>query len=265
MPDLNEVLNDTIAALEEMKRNGVTHVEVSAATVAELGRKPVCRASAPLAQPPIRTAAGGAPALQQAPAATGDWAELEAVAKACTKCRELARTRKTVVFGVGSRQAEVMFIGEAPGADEDEQGEPFVGRAGQLLTKIIEAMGYARSEVYIANILKCRPPNNRVPLPEESANCLPYLLRQIELVRPRAIVALGATAVRGLLGVENSISRMRGQWYLFHDVPLMPTFHPAYLLRNPSAKREVWQDMQAVLAKLGKPVPATKKTAVPSA
>jgi DNA polymerase len=162
---------------------------------------------------------------------------------------------------VGSRQAEIMFIGEAPGADEDEQGEPFVGRAGQLLTKIIEAMGLTREEVYIANILKCRPPNNRPPLPDEAANCLPYLLRQIELVRPKAIVALGATALRGLLNVESSISRVRGNWYLFHDVPLMPTFHPAYLLRNPSAKREVWQDMQAVLTKLGKPIPPVKKSA----
>lgn len=178
------------------------------------------------------------------------------MARACTKCRELARTRTQVVFGVGNRQAEVMFIGEAPGADEDEQGEPFVGRAGQLLTKIIEAMGFTRQDVYIANILKCRPPNNRVPLPAESTNCLPYLLRQIELVRPKAIVALGATAVRGLLGVETSISKMRGNWYNFHAVPLMPTFHPAYLLRNPSAKREVWNDMKAVLEKLGRPIPS---------
>jgi DNA polymerase len=243
MPDLNEIIGDTITTLEEMKRNGVTHVEVSAATLAELGKKPV------IAPPPRQAAVAG------------DWAELETTALACAKCRELARTRTQVVFGVGSRQAEIMFIGEAPGADEDEQGEPFVGRAGQLLTKIIEAMGLTREEVYIANILKCRPPNNRPPLPDEAANCLPYLLRQIELVRPKAIVALGATALRGLLNVESSISRVRGNWYLFHDVPLMPTFHPAYLLRNPSAKREVWQDMQAVLTKLGKPIPPVKKSA----
>jgi DNA polymerase len=249
MPDLNEIVNDTMAALEEMKRNGVTHVEVSAATLAELAKKPVLpNHDRRLAEPPLHRPTGG-------------WAELEATAKACTKCRELAGRRTQVVFGVGSRQAELMFVGEAPGADEDEQGEPFVGRAGQLLTKIIEAMGYTRQDVYIANILKCRPPNNRVPLPEESANCLPYLLRQIELLQPKVIVALGATAVRGLLGLEGSISRVRGTWLLFQGVPLMPTFHPAYLLRNPSAKREVWQDMQAVLTKLGKPVPAPKKAA----
>lgn len=262
MPDLNEILQDTITALEEMKRNGVTHVEVTPATLAELGKKPMAAARPTTTTTNDRRLAE--PPLHQTAAATGGWAELEATARACTKCRELARTRTQVVFGVGNRQAEIMFIGEAPGADEDEQGEPFVGRAGQLLTKIIEAMGLQRTDVYIANILKCRPPNNRVPLPEESVNCLPYLLRQIELIRPQAIVALGATAVRGLLGVETSISKLRGNWYNFHEVPLMPTFHPAYLLRNPSAKREVWQDMQAVLTKLGKPIPPVHKSAAGS-
>jgi DNA polymerase len=258
MNKITEIIDDTITTLEEMKRNGVTHVEVSAATLAELGKKPMTAARPTTTTTNDRRLAE--PPLHQTAAATGGWVELETMALACTKCRELARTRTQVVFGVGNRQAEIMFIGEAPGADEDEQGEPFVGRAGQLLTKIIEAMGLTREEVYIANILKCRPPNNRPPLPDEAANCLPYLLRQIELVRPQAIVALGATAVRGLLGVESSISKVRGNWYLFHEVPLMPTFHPAYLLRNPSAKREVWQDMQAVLTKLGKPIPPVKKS-----
>jgi DNA polymerase len=161
------------------------------------------------------------------------------------------------VFGVGNPQAELMFIGEAPGADEDAQGEPFVGRAGQLLTKIIEAMGLSRSEVYIANVLKCRPPENRVPLPEETASCLPYLEKQIETIRPKVIVALGATALRALLDIQIGITKMRGNWYTYRDIPIMPTFHPAYLLRNPPAKREVWEDMKAVLRKLGRPIPKT--------
>jgi DNA polymerase len=160
-----------------------------------------------------------------------------------------------VVFGVGSETAEIMFIGEAPGADEDAQGIPFVGRAGQLLTKIILAMGMTREEVYITNIIKCRPPQNRVPEPDEVANCLPYVLSQIELIQPKVIVALGATALRALLDVHLGITKMRGHWYTFRDIPIMPTFHPAYLLRNPPAKREVWDDMKAVLEKLGRKPP----------
>jgi DNA polymerase len=185
----------------------------------------------------------------------GALAPIEAEAKACTKCRELARTRTTVVFGVGDPHAELMFIGEAPGRDEDLEGEPFVGRAGELLTKIIQAMGFKRHEVYIANVLKCRPPENRTPLPEEAANCLPFLLAQIEQIQPKVIVGLGATAMKALLDVQLGITKMRGNWYNFHGIPIMPTFHPAYLLRNPAAKREVWQDMQAVVAKLGREVP----------
>ncbi len=266
MQELNQIVDQTIQALEEMKRNGVTHVEVAKATVEELGKKPVRAVVGPLTSAgegriattprevcgePRLVGLGSRPTM----AAKGDWAELEAMAKACRKCGELARTRKNVVFGVGNRKAELMFIGEAPGADEDEQGEPFVGRAGQLLTKIIEAMGFKREEVYIANILKCRPPNNRPPLPDESANCLPYLLRQIELVKPKVMVALGATAVRSLLGDETGITKMRGNWYEFHGVPIMPTFHPAYLLRNPPAKKYVWADMKTVIAKLGRELP----------
>jgi DNA polymerase len=135
------------------------------------------------------------------------------------------------------------------------EGEPFVGRAGELLTKIIQAMGFKRHEVYIANVLKCRPPENRTPLPEEAANCLPFLLAQIEQIQPKVIVGLGATAMKALLDVQLGITKMRGNWYNFHGIPIMPTFHPAYLLRNPAAKREVWQDMQAVVAKLGREVP----------
>jgi len=151
-----------------------------------------------------------------------------------------------------------MFVGEAPGHDEDMQGEPFVGRAGELLTKIIAAMGCQREDVYIANVLKCRPPENRTPLPDEITNCLPYLLSQIELIQPKVIVALGATAVRSLLDVQLGITKMRGHWYTFRDIPIMPTFHPAYLLRNPPAKKEVWEDMKAVLTKLGREVPKSR-------
>ncbi|MEI7809896.1 MAG: uracil-DNA glycosylase, partial [Verrucomicrobiota bacterium] len=168
----------------------------------------------------------------------------------------------SVVFGVGSIDAQLVFVGEAPGADEDEQGEPFVGRAGQLLTKIIETAGLKRGDVYIANILKCRPDTpgqaagNRPPTPEERAACLPYLQEQIDLIKPRAIVALGATAVDGLLGKTLGITRLRGHWQTYRGIPLMPTYHPAYLLRNQSLseKRKVWEDILKVMEKLELPV-----------
>ncbi len=181
---------------------------------------------------------------------------------ACVKCAHLAASRTQVVFGVGNPDAEVMFVGEAPGADEDLVGEPFVGKAGQTLTKMIEAMGFRRADVYIANILKCRPntpagePGNRKPTPAEMEVCKPYLLQQIEIVRPKVLVALGGTAVEGLLGLPKvGITKMRGTWQEFHGIPLMPTFHPSYLLR-PSAeqmanKRRVWEDLLAVLERLG--------------
>jgi DNA polymerase len=237
---MNELINQTIAALEEMKRNGITHVDVSRETLDQLGR--------PAAVQPIS-------APREAARSATELSVIETRAKACTKCRELSSCRQSVVFGVGSATAEIMFIGEAPGADEDAQGIPFVGRAGQLLTKIVEAMGCRREDVYIANIIKCRPPQNRTPLPEEVANCLPYVLSQIELIQPKVIVALGATALRALLDVQLGITKMRGHWYVFRDIPIMPTFHPAYLLRNPAAKREVWDDMKSVLEKLGRKPP----------
>ena len=169
------------------------------------------------------------------------------------KCPHLASSRKNVVFGVGNIDAQLMFVGEAPGADEDEQGEPFVGRAGQLLTKIIQATGLQRGDVYIANILKCRPDTpgqsagNRKPTPEEMATCIPYLHEQIDLIQPKVIVALGATAVEGLLGKTVGITKLRGAWQTYRGMPLMPTYHPAYLLRNQamSEKRKVWEDMLA--------------------
>ncbi|MEI8062542.1 MAG: uracil-DNA glycosylase [Verrucomicrobiota bacterium] len=239
MNKLREIVDDTIQALEHMKKSGTTHVEVSKQTLDELGKVPVV------------IKAKAAPLICKLTL-------LATKVKACTKCTELARCRQNVVFGVGNSHAELMFVGEAPGADEDEQGEPFVGRAGQLLTKIIEAMGFQRSDIYIANVLKCRPPQNRTPLPDEMNNCRPYLLEQIDAIQPKVIVALGATAVRALLDVELGITKMRGNWYTFYNTPIMPTFHPAYLLRNPPAKREVWEDMKTVLTKLGRPIPKTK-------
>jgi DNA polymerase len=189
-------------------------------------------------------------------------AELRGRALVCQKCDHLAAVRKNVVFGVGDIHSPLMFVGEAPGADEDVQGEPFVGRAGQLLTKIIQTMGLSRETVFIANILKCRPDTpgqtagNRKPTVDEMKTCLPYLLAQIDIIRPRVIVALGATAVEGLMGRVQGITRLRGQWLTFRDIPLMPTYHPAYLLRNQSlaVKREVWEDMLKVLERLGRPI-----------
>jgi uracil-DNA glycosylase family 4 len=175
--------------------------------------------------------------------------ELEAVAKRCTACR-LQHGRTHVVFGVGNPHAELMFAGEAPGRDEDLQGEPFVGRAGQLLTRIIEAIGMKRQDVYIANVIKCRPPNNRNPEADEIAHCEPYLIRQIALVQPRLIVALGTFAAQTLLKTKLPISQLRGRFHTYQGVKLMPTFHPAFLLRNPERKRAVWEDMQMVQREL---------------
>jgi uracil-DNA glycosylase len=182
--------------------------------------------------------------------------------RVCTKCPHLASSRTQTVFGVGNPDAELMFIGEAPGVDEDKQGEPFVGRAGQLLTRIIETMGLARKEVYIANILKCRPDTspgsfgNRPPTPREMQTCRPYLVEQIDIIRPKVLVALGAVAVEGLLGTRGTMRELRGRWHSYNGTPLMITYHPAYLLRNqaPSEKRKVWEDMLQVLERLEKPI-----------
>ncbi len=186
------------------------------------------------------------------------WEELEAKALGCTACT-LCETRTSVVFGEGDPRAELMFVGEAPGHDEDLQGRPFVGRAGQKLTEMILAMGLQRSEVYIANVLKCRPPNNRDPAPDEAAKCRPYLLRQIALVAPKVICALGRHALRALTGYEGAISKVRGRPMEFAGTVVVPTWHPAYLLRNPAAKREAWEDLKGILRILGRPVPLHKK------
>jgi uracil-DNA glycosylase len=193
--------------------------------------------------------------------------ELRSQVLACTKCPNLVAFRHTVVFGVGNPKAELMFVGEAPGADEDLQGEPFVGRAGELLTKIIQTMGYQRSDVYIANVLKCRPdippgsPGNRQPTVTEMETCLPYLRQQIELIRPKIMVALGGTAMRGLFGTAEPMKQLRGRWHDFDSIPVMATFHPSYLLRNQalSEKRKVWEDMLQVLERLGRQITERQK------
>lgn len=220
----------------------------------------------PSMEPPARPALDG-PALDRA-SKVAALAALQAKAKACVQCAAIARARTSVVFGVGDPDAALMLVGEAPGRDEDQQGEPFVGAAGQLLTKILVAMGLGRDHVYIANVLKCRPDTpgesfgNRKPTADEMATCIPFLFEQVRIVRPRVIVALGGTALEGLLGQQKlSVTRMRGRWADFAGVPLMPTYHPSYLLRQDTlaTKREVWEDMLAVMDKLGMAISAKQR------
>jgi uracil-DNA glycosylase len=193
---------------------------------------------------------GAAAEAKSSPAdAPGILARLkDEIGPACDRCKLHTLGRKQVVFGVGNPTADLMFVGEAPGADEDIQGEPFVGRAGQLLTKIIEAIGLRRDQVYIANIIKCRPPGNRNPEPDEIERCEPFLFRQIDAIQPKVIVALGKFAAQSLLKTTDPITRLRGRVYNYRGAQLIPTFHPAYLLRNPSSKRDVWEDMKKVRA-----------------
>jgi DNA polymerase len=207
--------------------------------------------------PVWRQRAGDAPAAPAAPDAGADppgepaeaLASLRAHIGDCTRCKLHGLGRSQVVFGVGSPTADLMFVGEAPGADEDRLGEPFVGRAGQLLTKIIEAIGLARGDVYIANVIKCRPPGNRNPEPDEVATCQPFLFQQIDTIRPKVIVALGTFAAHALLGTDTPISRLRGRVHEYRNgSKLIPTFHPAFLLRSPDRKRDVWEDMKKVRA-----------------
>jgi DNA polymerase len=176
--------------------------------------------------------------------------------KGCTRCSELARTRTQTVFGVGAIDPPICFVGEAPGATEDAKGEPFVGDAGQLLNRIIVACGFRREEVYICNIIKCRPPGNRLPLADEAGNCREYLERQLELVRPQYICALGACAAQNLLDTKAPIGRLRGHFQDYRGIPVLCTYHPAYLLRTPEKKKDVWEDMKKLLVRMGRPVPA---------
>lgn len=280
----DELLEATIDHLRQLKARGVRYVPVSVETLsglAQFQRAPITKpATPPPAKPGFMTSPAPKPILPPSsmpdpvtatplaaaalPVTRTKHDALEALrarVAQCTKCGHLAAARNSVVFGVGSPDAELMFVGEAPGADEDRQGEPFVGRAGQLLTKIIQAMGLARQNVYIANILKCRPDTpgqssgNRAPLPEEMGACISYLHEQLDIIRPKVIVALGAVAVSGLLG-KSGIARLRGTWHTCRDIPLMPTYHPSYLLRpeNQAEKRKVWEDMMAVMERLRIPI-----------
>jgi DNA polymerase len=284
MSDFQRVLDIAEQHLLTLKAAGVRFLSVEPSTLSQLREPP----------PPIHGTNGthgtGAPSLQllapvpvlplvevqsnghveppseKAPLPSQDvetaMGELRQRASACLKCPHLVKSRKNVVFGVGDIHAQLMFVGEAPGADEDAQGEPFVGAAGQLLTRIIKTMGLRRETVYIANILKCRPDTpgqsfgNRKPTADEMKTCLPYLLAQIDLIRPKVLVALGATAIEGLLGAGGGINKLRGKFQTFREIPLMPTFHPAYLLRNQALteKRKVWEDMLQVMEKLQMPI-----------
>ena len=289
-----QLLDATIQHVEGLKARGVRHVAVTPETLRALAlppaKFPISNFQAPIEKAPAPPAAKIAATIsppaekivtpvqseiatsvapqsairnpQSAMEKSAAFAALRERALSCVKCPHLASSRKNVVFGVGSIDAQLMFVGEAPGADEDQQGEPFVGKAGQLLTKIIQATGLSRADVYIANILKCRPDTpgqsagNRKPTPEEMQTCIPFLHEQIDLIRPKVIVALGATAVEGLLGKTVGITKLRGHWQTYRGTPLMPTYHPAYLLRNQSLseKRRVWEDMLAAMEKLEMPI-----------
>ncbi len=235
--------------LEYQRDEGVQRVAVDRAVLVELAQEPAA-----------------APAMPSAPVAPApipnDFKSLEEIAAHVSTCRScpLYPTRTNTVPGEGNADApDILFIGEGPGADEDAQGRPFIGKAGQLLTKMIEAMGYSREELFIANVVKCRPPNNRTPLPEEMEACLPYLRQQVGLIKPKVMVGLGATAIKGLLGKTAGITRLRGTWQEYQGIKLMPTFHPSYLLRDPSKKKVVWQDLQLVLKELGRAPPPRDK------
>ncbi len=261
----NQLLDATIEHLRSLKENGTQFVPLEPDTMRVLNgavRKPVVAPRIEAVALPVfgsltPNALPSIPNLSKAQAI----AELRERAMQCVKCAHLSSTRTNVVFGVGNIDAEIMFVGEAPGADEDVQGEPFVGAAGQLLTRMIGAMGLSRNKVYIANILKCRPnmpagsSGNRKPTPEEMQTCIPYLHAQIDLIQPKVLVALGGTAVEGLLA-KSGIMKLRGTWHTYRGIPLMPTYHPAYLLRNQAntEKRKVWEDLIAVMEKAGLPI-----------
>jgi len=258
-----------LQTLESLENAGVTHIP----KVRRAATKPRPAAAAPsltVAVPSISATAGPSlPTVSAAakslfnPTADADSELVPAAERAalleiirqevagCTRCAELASTRTQTVFGVGNPNARLMFIGEAPGADEDRQGEPFVGRAGQLLTRIIEACRMSRGEVYIGNVLKCRPPGNRTPEPDEVEHCRGYLERQLAIIRPEYICCLGLVASQALLKTTNTMGRLRGKFFDFRGIPVLCTYHPAYLLRNPSAKREVWEDMKMLMARMG--------------
>lgn len=251
------VRSASMRQISEAKESRPTSVKTATKTAAPSPAEPPM----PVEVPKEKRAGPAAPALSPEAKATA-FSDLQRRAAACVKCQHLVASRKNVVFGVGNINAQLMFVGEAPGADEDIQGEPFVGKAGQLLTKIIETMGLRRDLVYIANILKCRPDTpgqvsgNRKPTPEEMQTCIPFLHEQIDLIQPKVLVALGGTAVEGLLGKSVGIMKLRGNWQTYRGIPLMPTYHPAYVLRNQALieKRRVWEDMMMVMEKLVMPI-----------
>lgn len=230
--------------LNWLKEEGTTMLDVQPETLTALGH-------IGKGQPKMTTAP------TQNPNKISTSPPLDAIAARIAVCKRcgLCETRTNTVPGQGNPKPEILFIGEGPGADEDAQGLAFVGRAGQLLTKMIQAMGLERDDVWIGNIVKCRPPNNRAPTPEEMEACLPYLREQIALLKPKVMVCLGATAVKGLFNPTEGITKLRGKWLTFENMHVMPTFHPAYLLRNPPAKRYVWEDLKEVLRFLGRPLP----------
>ena len=247
MSSVNQIIEDLSEAVQAEIDSGSAGDEVDRAVVMNL------RNPSTIAVPqPVPVAA------ERKAVSDTDLKPIAAEISACKKCA-LHKTRTNTVPGQGHESPDIMFIGEAPGADEDAQGLAFVGRAGKLLTKMIEAMGLSREEVFIGNILKCRPPDNRAPLPEEMAMCMPYLLRQIQVLKPKVIVAMGNTSVKSLLKTDTGITKLRGEWTEFEGVPFMPTYHPAYLLRNPPMKKDCWEDLKSVLKKLGRKVPPAKK------
>jgi len=255
MSQSNQFISDLENFLEYKKEEGIETLDISPETLAALkpaAPKPTARPAPP---PPPSSAA---PSQSTVKISGGTLEEIAGQIRVCSAC-PLCNSRKNTVPGEGNpNRPDIMFIGEGPGADEDAQGCPFVGAAGQLLNKMIVAMGYKREEIFIANIVKCRPPGNRVPLPAEMDACLPWLQAQIALIQPKIIVALGKTAVQGLLHKEVAITRFRGTWCTYEDTALMPTYHPAYLLRSPGKKGEAWADLKAVLEKLGKEPPVKK-------
>ena len=261
---MNDPFAQLIGGIEQhllhLKEEGVKTVEVNPATMRELAVPP-SPGKRELAPPVIPSVSGGASSRLPADSASG----LQAIAKrvaACTACR-LCKSRTNVVPGQGHPAPEIMFVGEGPGADEDEQGLAFVGRAGQLLTRIITRMGLTRDEVFIGNIVKCRPPDNRTPNPDEMEACLPFLREQIALLKPKVIVCLGATAIKGLFGpTVPGITKLRGTWKVYEGIDTMPTFHPSFLLRGGGDEKarywEVWSDMEQVLKKIGRAPPAKR-------
>jgi uracil-DNA glycosylase len=231
-----DIVTQVRTHLEYQRALGVSVVETVAASPPAVSVPPAVK---PTAKVPVAAAAGGLPAVRDE---LGD----------CTRCK-LCKGRKNIVFGEGNPEAVLVFVGEGPGQEEDQQGRPFVGAAGQLLTDIIvKGMKLNREDVYICNIVKCRPPGNRNPEPEEIEACEPFLVKQLQAIRPKMIVALGNVAVKTLLKTKEGITKLRGTWQTYQGIPLMPTFHPAYLLRNPSDKKLVWEDIKKVLAEMEK-------------